>query len=173
MDNDLKNKLNNIIFDAMKYTSQIDPLLNNIEIDEAKKKMQPFFDIITNAIDKYYRLMTVEDIQKALERGAAGIYGEYIKINANVILSWIAQRWTEIKHTYLTSTDYSENISIDLNKTPMGSAILFKMDYIDTKDWDSIDTKELAKEIKKGITEAMQYVRKLGIEIKNQKLMKI
>ena len=32
---------------------------------------------------------------------------------------------------------------------------------------------ELSKEIKKGITEAMQYVRKLGIEIKNQKLMKI
>ena len=171
MENIVKEIIKKAIYKAFEVSGQMEISNDSDKVNKFRTELEPFCEVVCRTIDIRFRHLTGEDIARAIELGSAGHYGIYYKINTNVIMNWIGLRWNDIRHYYNQQKEFDDRHKeyVDLNKYPMASAILFKVKWMNPKNWDEINTKELAEAIARdGDKGGKHYCSLCGFQMQKQ-----
>lgn len=118
---------------------------------------------------EHYGNFTDRELADLLTKGISGEYGKNPReIKGYTIIGWIREYQKKRDETisHMSQKDIFRDDSATWTKHPMGSAILLKMDYIPTKHWERIDTKELAIILEEqGKEAALEYCERCGANI--------
>lgn len=166
--NVIEKTINNAVYKALQVNGQISITKDKSEIEKIKEDIAPFLEVVNRTINTRHKQITAEDVARGIELGSAGHYGAYKWINTNQIMTWIGLHWNDIRHYYMQNKDFDdrhEGHYVDIKEYPMAEAINFKVMYMDTTEWDEIDTKELAVHLKESLSEGMSYVRSFGFKV--------
>ena len=106
--------------------------------------------------------ITDMELTHIISDGLSGEYGKNPReIKGYTIIGWIKEymrKRDEVMLRQQHNSIFDSNITGGLSKNSMGSAILLKMDYVPTKDWEKIDTGKLAEIIdEEGRDAALEY----------------
>ena len=135
---ELRLNLTDNIQDALRFNSQ------NTGADEIKELAEQF----VVALKSKFHQMEIEDVKRAILNGTYGDYGTYKWVNAKVLIEWTRLKWASVLEKRLLVGDEDIVDKVDLNKYPLGQAIIWKMDHVKTKDWEKIPMKKVAEIIK-------------------------
>jgi len=132
-------------------------------------------DAIMEFITKDFKYIPMLYIGSAIIRGSLGKYDVKGRLVPRTIYLWLNEASNEYNRTLEREKykNYNEtkNITFDLHKYPVGSAIIKKIDWIKNgtitmDDWDRIPLKELAERIGMGM---MPVPELWGVTSKNKK----
>ena len=113
-------------------------------------------DRVIFIVEEKYKYLPIYIVASGFTKGSMGQYGPG-RLVPRVIGEWmnqISQEYNrEQAHEVIRSDDYTN--SADLNKCPLGSAIIKKLDWfhngtLPMSCWDRVPLKELADKIKAG-----------------------
>ena len=151
---ELKYQLTDNVRDALKYNSQ------DIGTDKISEIMGLFID----ALKTRYKEVDINDVKKAILNGTYGDYGKYNWINTKVLIDWVRQKWMSILDKSRRVDEIEEIHKFDVEKYPVGKAIIWKMNHISLDDWEMIPIKKIAEAIKNR-ENMSKFAESYGIEL--------
>ena len=117
---------------------------------------QAALERVINIVRFEYKFLPMYSIASGFKKGSLGLYepGRLVPRTINGWMNRVAQEYNrQTAHEAVYYEDYSD--SSDLNKYPTGSAIILKIDWLNSgimkiSEWDNIPLKELARRIAEG-----------------------
>ena len=108
---------------------------------------------ISSEIKRKFGYLTDRELTIIISMGCQGEFKRTAQIIKGYhLFSWIGE-YLEIRQKALadhrdTFDDDEKVDKVDLNKYPLGQAIIWKMDHVKTEDWEKIPMKKVAEIIK-------------------------
>lgn len=151
---ELKYQLTDNVRDALKYNSQ----------DISSEKISEIMELFTDALKSRYKEVDINDVKKAILNGTYGDYGKYNWINAKVLTDWVRQKWMSVLEKGGIVDEREEIHKFDVEKYPVGKAIIWKMNNVKLEDWETIPLKKIAEAIRRK-KNMDKFAESYGIEL--------
>ena len=135
---ELKYQLTDNVRDALKYNSQ----------DIGTEKISEIMELFIDALKSRYKELDIDEVKKAILNGTYGDYGKYNWVNTKVLIDWVRQKWMSILDKSRRVDEIEKTHKFDVEKCPVGKAIIWKMNNISIDDWEKIPLKKIAEALK-------------------------
>jgi len=159
---DVKDKLTQII-DAMKYMG--------LDFSQIKEEMA--LSKISSVLKVKYGYLTDHELTLIIDSGCQGEFKKtYQSVKGYNFFNWINE-YTEVRRKMLQDKrdlidEDKDHKRYDVSNSPVGSAIIWKMNRVQIKDWETIPLKEIAEAVKKN-KNMNEFANRYGIELINRK----
>lgn len=127
----------------------------NMGCDFNDKSLNGSIEIVSH----YFSYIPIHYVASAFIRGSLGDYGAG-RLVPRTVKAWhneMSQEYNRDQAAKLQKDKLNDvSIAMDLHKSPVGTAIMKKIDWyrkgsLDMRDWDKVPLKDLADKIKQGI----------------------
>lgn len=152
---ELRTQLTDNIKLALEFNSQ------SADTSDIEKLVKQF----AGALKAKFNDMDLKDVKQSIDNGLYGEYGSYKWLNARILVTWAKQKWMAVlENKRFVGDEDLDHKRYDVSNSPVGSAIIWKMNRVKLDDWEKIPLKKIAEAIK-GKEDMNKFADSYGIEL--------